>query len=118
MTIALDVSKVASIVGLSEETLLNRMVAHFIRSEMARSEAGIGRLHLEDQRFRHKYGMDLPELEAELEALEERNGDEAQVINDIPVLEAVADTRAWEHVKENLEAEGGRLYELRELLRG
>lgn len=85
---------------------------------MARSEARIGQLHLEDQRFRHKYGMDLPELEAELEALEEGNGDEAQVINDIPVLEAASDTRAWEHVKENLEAEEERLYELRELLRG
>ncbi len=72
----------------------------------------IGKLHLEDQLLRQKYQMGLEELNEALGKLENlRNYEEAE-IRGIPMLEAVADTRSWEHIVERLTREEKKLQEL------
>ena len=72
----------------------------------------IGQLYLGDRLLRQKYEMDLEELNETLGKLEIlRNYEEAE-IRGIPVLEAVADTRSWEHIIERLMGEEKKLQEL------
>ena len=72
----------------------------------------IGKLHLEDQLLRQKYKMGLEDLNETFGKLENlRNYEEAK-IRGIPVLEAVADTRSWEHIIERLLREEKKLQEL------
>ena len=87
------------------------------KEEIADSERRIGKLHLKEQRLRQKYQMNLEELAQVLEKLESAEDYEAQTVNGIPVLEAVADTRAWEHLLQNLEEEEKKLSELDALVR-
>ena len=72
----------------------------------------IGKLHLEDQLLRQKYKMGLEELNEALERLENLPNYEETKIKGIPVLEAVADTRSWEHIIERLRGEEKKLQEL------
>ena len=107
-----ELLKVADILSVGEEELLTRMFADFIADRIAESEMRIGKLHLEDQLLRQKYQMGLEELNEALGKLENlRNYEEAE-IRGIPVLEAVADTKSWEHVIERLRGEEKRLQEL------
>ncbi len=79
-------------------------------------ERRIGKFYLQEQKLRQKYQMNLEELAHALEKLESAEDYETQMINDIPVLEAVADTRAWEHLLENLAEEEKKLFELAALV--
>lgn len=117
MTVAQEIPKVAGILGISEDALLREMTSRFIKEKIADSERRIGKFHLKEQKLRQKYQMNLEELTQLLEELESAEDYEAQAINGIPVLEAVADTRAWEHLSENLEEEEKRLSELVALVR-
>ncbi len=116
MTVAQEIPKVADILGMSEDGLLQEMTSHFIKERIADSERRIGRLHLKEQKLRQKYQMNLEELARVLEKLESAEDYETQTINGIPVLEAVADTRTWEHLLENLEEEEKKLSELAALV--
>ncbi len=69
-------------------------------------------MHLEDQLLRQKYEMGLEELNEALERLENLPNYEKAKIGGIPVLEAVADTRSWEHIIERLIGEEKTLQEL------
>ncbi len=72
----------------------------------------IGKLYLEDQLLRQKYKMGLEGLNEALERLEDLPNYEEAKIRGIPVLEAVTDTRSWEHIIERLRGEEKRLQEL------
>ena len=115
MTIAYEFPKVARVLGVSQETLMVEMMTQLIEKRMAESEKKIGKLHFEDWTLQRKYGMRLEELKKKLDELEGAESYEGQTIESIPVLEAVADTRAWEHVVENLAKEETRLGELMRL---
>lgn len=73
--------------------------------------------NIEEHEFRRKYGARLAELGRQLEALETRENFEELAIGDIPVLEAVSDTRRWEHLLEHLDQEEERLRQLEILAR-
>ncbi len=107
-----ELLRVADILGVGEDDLLTRMFANFIANQIAESEMKIGKLHLEDQLLRQKYRMGLEELNEALERLENLPNYEEAKIKGIPVLEAVADTRSWEHTIERLTREGKKLQEL------
>lgn len=112
MAIRHDLLKVADILGVGEDELLAGMFADFIANQIADSEMKIGKLHLRDQLLRQKYEMGLEELSEALERLENLPNYEEVKIKGITVLEAVADTRSWEHIIEGLRREEKRLQEL------
>lgn len=106
-----ELLRVADILGVGEDDLLTRMFANFIANQIAESEMKIGKLHFEEL-LRHKYEMGLEELNEALEKLENLPNYEEAKIDGIPVLEAVTDTRSWEHIIERLTEEEKRLQEL------
>lgn len=112
MAIRHDLLKVADILGVGEDELLAGMFADFIANQIADSEMKIGKLHLRDQLLRQKYKMGLEELNEALKRLENLPNYEEAKVRGIPVLEAVADTRSWEHIIEGLRREEKRLQEL------
>jgi len=116
MTAVQEIPKVAGILGMSEDALLREMTSHFIKEKIADSERRIAKFHLKEQKLRQKYQMNPEELAQVLEKLESAEDYEAQTVNGIPVLEAVADTRAWEHLLGNLEEEEKKLSELTALV--
>ena len=73
--------------------------------------------NIEEHKFRRKYGARLAELGRQLDALEARENFEELTVGDIPVLEAVSDTRRWEHLLEHLDQEEERLRQLEILAR-
>jgi hypothetical protein len=72
----------------------------------------IGQLYLGDRLLRQRYEMGLEELNDTLERLENLPNYEKAKIGGIPVLEAVADTRSWEHIIKRLIREEKKLQEL------
>jgi hypothetical protein len=88
------------------------MFADFVADQIAESEMQTGKLHLEDQLLRRKYEMSLEELNEALERLENLPNYGEAKIRGISVLEAVADTRSWEHIIERLRNEEKKLQEL------
>ncbi len=106
-----EVTQLARIFELSEETLLHQAVAEFLDKAIAESERRLGQLHVDDQRFQRKYGMRYKELLTALDGLEENVSDD-DTFHGVPMLEVVSDTRAWEHVRENLSREEERLNRL------
>ena len=112
MTIRHELLKVADILGVGEDDLLTGMFANFVVDQIADSEMKIGKLYLRDQLLRQKYEMGLEELNEALERLENLPNYEKAKIGGIPVLEAVADTRSWEHIIERLIREKKKLQEL------
>lgn len=107
-----ELLKVADILSVGEDELLTRMFADFIADRIAESEMKIGQLYLRDQLLRQKYKMGLEGLNEALERLEDLPNYEEAKIRGIPVLEAVADTRSWEHIIERLRGEEKKLQEL------
>jgi hypothetical protein len=89
-----------------------RMMYFDKADQIADSEMLIGKLYLRDQSLRQKYEMSLEELNEALGSLENLPNYEEAKIRGIPVLEAVADTRSWEHVIERLIGEEKKLQEL------
>ena len=79
---------------------------------IAESEMRIDELHVEDRLLWQKYEMGLDELNEALERSEDLPNYEEAKIRGIPVLEAVSDTRSWEHVIERLRGEERKLQEL------
>jgi hypothetical protein len=88
------------------------MFTDFIADQIAESEMRIGKLYFEDQLLRRKYEMGLEELNKTLGKLENLPNYEEAKSRGIPVLEAVADTRSWEHIIERLRREEKKLQEL------
>ena len=72
----------------------------------------IGELYFEDQLLRRKYEMGLEDLNDALERLENLPNYGEAKIRGIPILEAVADTRSWEHINERLIGKEKKLQEL------
>lgn len=112
MAIRYELLRVADILGVGEDDLLTRMFDNFIANQIAESEMRIGKLYLRDQSLRQKYEMGLEELNEALESLENLPNYEEAKIRGVPVLEAVADTRSWEHTIERLRGEEKKLQEL------
>ena len=112
MAIRHELLKVADILGVGEDQLLTGMFADFIADQITGSEMKIGKLYLRDQLLRRKYEMGLEDLNEALERLENLPNYEETKIRGIPVLEAVADTRSWEHIIERLIGEEKKLQEL------
>lgn len=116
MNVMNELPQVARVLDMSEEALLQEMMAVFLTDRVADSERRIGHLHLEEQRLRLKYGMGLIELQNALDTLEDAVDYETQTINGVLVLEAVSDTRAWEHIRERLAQEEQQIYKLQTMV--
>ena len=112
MAIRHELLKAADILDVGEDDLLTRMFADFVADQIADSEMRIGQLYLGDRLLRQKYEMGLEDLNEALRRLENLPNYEEAMIKGIPVLEAVADTRSWEHVIERLRGEEKKLQEL------
>lgn len=110
-----DVFEVAGVLEITPEDLLAHALARYVEEELAACEQRLGRLYLEEHELRHKYKAGLTELSQQLEVLEEAEDFEELKVNDIPVLEAVSDTRRWEHLLERLAQEEKRLRKLQNL---
>ena len=93
----------------SSDNIYLSLITDLIADQIADSEMRIGKLHLEDQLLRQKYKMGLDELNEALERLESLPNYEEAKIRGIPVLEAAADTRSWEHTIERLRGEEKKL---------
>lgn len=106
-----QVAQLARIFELDEETLLHQAMAEFLDKAIAESKRKLGQLYLDDQRYQRKYGMHYKELLTALDNLEENVSDDDS-FHGVPMLEVVADTRAWEHVRENLGREEEKLNRL------
>ena len=61
-----------------------------------------------------KYGMSLEDLCKVLDGMENKEKYEEKEIKGVSILEAVSDTRRWEHVIEDLEREEARYMKLME----
>lgn len=116
-----SISKIADIIGMDTEKLINKSIMHFIESEIINCEKNVGILYLENIKLYKKYGMDLKDLCKTLEELEEKEDYEDQEINGISVLEASSDSRKWIHIIEKLKEEEKKylkLLELKKVIRG
>lgn len=112
-----DVFTAASVLALTPEDLLRRALARYAEEEQAACEQRLGRIFLEEHGLRRKYGTALAELSERLEILEKRENFEELAVGNVPVLEAVSDTRRWEHLLEGMVQEEERLRQLQILAR-
>ena len=85
---------------------------------MMAAQCRVGQLYLDDQQFSRKYGMDRAGLNQALDVLEEEPQRGEAQINGVSHLEAVADSRWWEHVVEDLAAAIVQVEQLHLLLQG
>jgi len=107
-----DVFEVASVLASTPESLLKQALAQYAKEEQAACEQKLGRLYLEEHKLRRKYRMGLAGLGKRLEALEMREDFEELTVGDVTVLEAVSDTRRWEHLLEDVAQQEERLRKL------
>lgn len=99
------ISEIANVLEMDKEKLLLSSVARFLDDAISGSEKRIGKLYLEDSLLCKKYGLDLDALCKAIQSLEMQDRYEEKEIKGISVLEAVSDSRRWEHIKENLKKE-------------
>ena len=99
-------SKLEALLDMDGETILTQSLRGFIAEKTLQVQQRISQLYLEHQRFVHKYGESLDAffLQA-LDALEDQPEEDAATIYGVPLLAAVADSRWWTHVQEDLATE-------------
>jgi hypothetical protein len=99
---------------MDAEAILAQSLRGFVAEQMVQLQQRISQFSVEHQRFLRKYGMPLEAFLHTLEALEEQPEEDA-MIRGVPLLEAVADSRWWAHVQEDLAAETAKLEQLQAL---
>ena len=107
-------SKLAALLDMDAEAILSQSLRGFVAEQMAQSQQRISQFSGERQRFLQKYGMPLEVFIRALEALEEQPEEDA-TLHGVPLLEAVADSRWWAHVQEDLAAETAKFEQLQAL---
>ena len=96
------------------ETILAQSLHSFIAERMAQAQQRSSQLYVEQPRFVRKYGMSLEAFMQALDTLEDQPEEDA-TIQGVPMLEAVADSRWWAHVQEDLATETAKLEQLQAL---
>jgi len=109
-----EIASVAEIFGIGRNRLITESISNFVEGEISRCEKVIGKLWLEHDMLNKKYGMRLKDLCKALEEMEGEKKYEEKEIKGFSVLEAVSDTRRWEHVVEDLDMEEARYMKLME----
>ena len=107
-------SKLASVLDMDAEAILTQSLRNFMAEQIAQSQQRISQCYMEHQRFLRKYGMPWESFIGALEAVEEQPEEEA-TLQGIPLVEAVADSRWWAHVQEELATETVKLEQLQAL---
>jgi len=107
-------STLASVLDMDVEAILAQSLRDFVTEQIAQSQQRISQCYMEHQRFLRKYGMPWDAFMRALEALEEHPEEDA-TLHGVPLLEAVADSRWWAHVQEELAAETAKLEQLQAL---
>ena len=107
-------SKLEALLDMDVETILTQSLRGFIAEKIRQVQQRISHLYLEHQRFVHKYGMSLDAFLQALDVLEDRSEEDA-TIQGVSWLEAVADSRWWAHVQEELATETDKLAQLQTL---
>ncbi|MCK4733043.1 MAG: hypothetical protein KAT65_11355 [Methanophagales archaeon] len=110
-----EIASVAEIFGIGRNRLIAESISNFVEGEISRCEKRIGKLWLENDMLNKKYGMTLEDLCKVLDKRENEERYEEEEIKGISILEAVSDTRKWEHLLEDLEKEEARYMKLVEL---
>ena len=110
-----EIARVAEIFGIDRSRLIAKSISNFVESEISNCEKRIGKLWLENDMLNKKYGMSLEDLCKEVDEMENEERYEEKEIKGASILEAVSDTRKWEHVLEDLEKEEARYMKLVEL---
>ena len=109
------IPSLGEVLNMEAEEVLRQSLQAFLAKKIVEAQCRLGQLYVEDQRFSHKYGMEYAALNQALDALEgQAEGGEAE-IKGVSLPEAVADSRWWEHVVEDLAAAMVRLEHLRVL---
>jgi len=111
------IPSLAEALNMEAEEVLKQSLQGFLVKKIVEAQCQVGQLYVEEQRFSHKYGMEHAALNQALEALEGRAEEGGAEIKGISLLEAVADSRWWEHVVEDLATARVRLEQL-QLLQG
>src|SRR2546422_11765980 len=97
-------STLASVLDMDTEAILAQSLRDFVSEQIAQSQQRMSQSYMEHQRFLRKYGMPWEGFLRALEALEEQP-EEVATLQGVPLLEAVADSRWWAHVQEELASE-------------
>ena len=115
VTVSDEILNTANLFRVPVEDLLRHAFSAFVQDEIAASERRLGQLVVEEHSLRRKYGTDVDGLNRQLAMLAQTaEGFEEQTVGSVPILEAVSDTRRWEHVLERLIQEENRLQQLHE----
>jgi hypothetical protein len=107
-------SKLAALLDMDAETILTQSLQGFVAEKLTQVQQRMSQLYLEQQRFVRKYGMSLDAFLRTLEALEDQS-EEDTTVQGVPLLEAVADSRWWAHVQEDLATATATLEQLQAL---
>jgi hypothetical protein len=107
-------SKLAALLDMDAEGILAQSLHGFVAEQLVQSQQRISQLSVEHQRFLRKYGMPLEAFLCALEALEEEP-EEAATFHGVPLGEALADSRWWAHVQEDLATETAKFEQLQAL---
>jgi hypothetical protein len=99
---------------MDTEAILVQSLHDFVADQIAQSQQRMSQCYMEHQHFLRKYGMPWEAFLHALETLEEQPEEEA-TLQGIPLLEAVADSRWWAHVQEELTTETSKLEQLQGL---
>ncbi len=110
-------STLASVLDMDTEAILAQSLHDFVAEQIAQSQQRMSQCYMEHQRFLRKYSMPWEAFMRALEALEEQPEEEA-TLQGVPLLEAVADSRWWAHVQEELATETVNLEQLQALHKG
>ena len=100
-----EIASVAEIFGMGRNKRIVGSVSNFVEGEVSKCEKRIGKLRIENDVLNTKYGTSLKDLFKALDELECEEEYEEKEIKGFSVLEAVSDTRRWDHVIEDLERE-------------
>jgi hypothetical protein len=107
-----EIARVAEIFGIDRSKLIAESISNFVEGEILKCEKRIGKLWLENDMLNKKYGMSLEDLCKGLDKMENKERYEEKEIGRVSILEAVSDTRKWEHILEDLEKEEARYMKL------
>ncbi|CAD6493218.1 MAG: hypothetical protein LAKADJCE_00466 [Candidatus Argoarchaeum ethanivorans] len=109
-----EIASVAEIFGIGRNRLIAESISNFVGGEISRCEKRIGKLWIENDMLNKKYGMSLTGLCKVLDEMESEEKYEEAEIKGFSIMEAVSDTRRWEHVIEDLERDEARYMKLME----
>jgi len=108
------ISTLSALLDMDAEAILAQSLRGFVAEQMAQLQQRISQLSVEHQRFRRKYGMPWEAFMRALETLDDQPEEDA-TLHGVPLLEAMADSRWWAHVQEDLAAATVKLEQLQAL---